>query len=172
MGRGRKGGRRKKIVMEKEVSKFVYIFLSRHSASSKWVQTHWSGDRGNTNIFSSQQGRRRSLHTRARMGEYYEQYSAYVFVRGKACQKAEHLRIFKTLSPYQSIQTYFGVTMKELFENSSGPPWWSSVQDSALHCWGARVQLWSESYDPTSYMVRPKNLKILPDDVAQDVSIW
>lgn len=75
---------------------------------SKWVQTHWSGDRA-TLTFSHLNKEDEGLYTvRARMGEYYEQYSAYVFVRGKAWQKAEHLRIFKTLSPYQSIQTYFG----------------------------------------------------------------
>uniref|UniRef100_A0A8C2S436 Myomesin 1 n=1 Tax=Capra hircus TaxID=9925 RepID=A0A8C2S436_CAPHI len=48
---------------------------------SKWVQTHWSGDRA-TLTFSHLNKEDEGLYTvRARMGEYYEQYSAYVFVR-------------------------------------------------------------------------------------------
>ncbi|KAM6218324.1 myomesin-1 isoform 2-T2 [Rhynchocyon petersi] len=48
---------------------------------SKWVQTHWSGERA-TLTFSHLNKEDEGLYTiRARMGEYYEQYSAYVFVR-------------------------------------------------------------------------------------------
>ncbi|OWK01773.1 MYOM1, partial [Cervus elaphus hippelaphus] len=48
---------------------------------SKWVQTHWSGDRA-TLTFSHLNKEDEGLYTvRARMGEYYDQYSAYVFVR-------------------------------------------------------------------------------------------
>uniref|UniRef100_A0A8C9KS43 Myomesin-1 n=1 Tax=Panthera tigris altaica TaxID=74533 RepID=A0A8C9KS43_PANTA len=48
---------------------------------SKWVQTHWSGDRA-TLTFSHLNKEDEGLYTiRVRMGEYYEQYSAYVFVR-------------------------------------------------------------------------------------------
>ncbi|XP_070308804.1 myomesin-1 isoform X2 [Odocoileus virginianus] len=48
---------------------------------SKWVQTHWSGDRA-TLTFSHLNKEDEGLYTvRARMGDYYEQYSAYVFVR-------------------------------------------------------------------------------------------
>ncbi|KAM5136393.1 myomesin-1 isoform 1-T1 [Callospermophilus lateralis] len=50
-------------------------------SSSKWVQTHWSGDRA-TLTFSHLNKEDEGLYTiRVRMGEYYEQYSAYVFVR-------------------------------------------------------------------------------------------
>ncbi|KAF6303069.1 myomesin 1 [Rhinolophus ferrumequinum] len=50
-------------------------------SSSKWVQTHWSGDRA-TLVFSHLNKEDEGLYTiRVRMGEYYEQYSAYVFVR-------------------------------------------------------------------------------------------
>ncbi|XP_019520646.1 PREDICTED: myomesin-1 [Hipposideros armiger] len=49
-------------------------------SSSKWVQTHWSGDRA-TLTFSHLNKEDEGLYTiRVRMGEYYEQYSAYVFV--------------------------------------------------------------------------------------------
>ncbi|KAM6148655.1 myomesin-1 isoform 1-T1 [Erethizon dorsatum] len=48
---------------------------------SKWVQPHWSGDRA-TLTFSHLNKEDEGLYTiRVRMGEYYEQYSAYVFVR-------------------------------------------------------------------------------------------
>ncbi|XP_006146547.1 myomesin-1 isoform X1 [Tupaia chinensis] len=48
---------------------------------SKWVQTHWSGERA-TLTFSHLNKEDEGLYTiRVRMGEYYEQYSAYVFVR-------------------------------------------------------------------------------------------
>ncbi|KAL4838734.1 hypothetical protein H8958_011536 [Nasalis larvatus] len=48
---------------------------------SKWVQTLWSGERA-TLTFSHLNKEDEGLYTiRARMGEYYEQYSAYVFVR-------------------------------------------------------------------------------------------
>ncbi|XP_006867356.1 PREDICTED: myomesin-1 [Chrysochloris asiatica] len=48
---------------------------------SKWVQAHWSGDRA-TLTFSHLNKEDEGLYTiRVRMGEYYEQYSAYVFVR-------------------------------------------------------------------------------------------
>uniref|UniRef100_A0A452S5J1 Myomesin 1 n=1 Tax=Ursus americanus TaxID=9643 RepID=A0A452S5J1_URSAM len=48
---------------------------------SKWVQTLWSGDRA-TLTFSHLNKEDEGLYTiRVRMGEYYEQYSAYVFVR-------------------------------------------------------------------------------------------
>lgn len=48
---------------------------------SKWVQTHWSGERA-TLTFSHLNKEDEGLYTiRARMGEYYEEYSAYVFVR-------------------------------------------------------------------------------------------
>lgn len=48
---------------------------------SKWVQTHWSGDRA-TLTFSHLNKEDEGLYTiRVRMGDYYEQYSAYVFVR-------------------------------------------------------------------------------------------
>ncbi|XP_052606064.1 myomesin-1 isoform X3 [Peromyscus californicus insignis] len=48
---------------------------------SKWVETHWSGDRA-TLTFSHLNKEDEGLYTiRVRMGEYYEQYSAYVFVR-------------------------------------------------------------------------------------------
>ncbi|XP_023576149.1 myomesin-1 isoform X1 [Octodon degus] len=48
---------------------------------SKWVQTHWSGDRA-TLTFSHLNKEDEGLYTiHVRMGEYYEQYSAYVFVR-------------------------------------------------------------------------------------------
>nr|KAF6471872.1 myomesin 1 [Molossus molossus] len=50
-------------------------------SSSKWVQTQWSGDRA-TLTFSHLNKEDEGLYTiRVRMGEYYEQYSAYVFVR-------------------------------------------------------------------------------------------
>ncbi|KAF6088690.1 myomesin 1 [Phyllostomus discolor] len=50
-------------------------------SSSKWVETHWSGDRA-TLTFSHLNKEDEGLYTiRVRMGEYYEQYSAYVFVR-------------------------------------------------------------------------------------------
>ncbi|XP_030888970.1 myomesin-1 [Leptonychotes weddellii] len=50
-------------------------------SSSKWVQTLWSGDRA-TLTFSHLNKEDEGLYTiRVRMGEYYEQYSAYVFVR-------------------------------------------------------------------------------------------
>ncbi|XP_027995053.2 myomesin-1 isoform X1 [Eptesicus fuscus] len=50
-------------------------------SSSKWVQAHWSGDRA-TLTFSHLNKEDEGLYTiRVRMGEYYEQYSAYVFVR-------------------------------------------------------------------------------------------
>ncbi|XP_006891485.1 PREDICTED: myomesin-1 [Elephantulus edwardii] len=48
---------------------------------SKWVQTHWSGERAML-TFSHLNKEDEGLYTiRVRMGEYYEQYSAYVFVR-------------------------------------------------------------------------------------------
>uniref|UniRef100_G3TDM5 Myomesin-1 n=1 Tax=Loxodonta africana TaxID=9785 RepID=G3TDM5_LOXAF len=48
---------------------------------SKWVQTHWSGERA-TLTFSHLNKEDEGLYTiHVRMGEYYEQYSAYVFVR-------------------------------------------------------------------------------------------
>ncbi|XP_012507529.1 PREDICTED: myomesin-1 [Propithecus coquereli] len=48
---------------------------------SKWVQTNWSGERA-TLTFSHLNKEDEGLYTiRVRMGEYYEQYSAYVFVR-------------------------------------------------------------------------------------------
>ncbi|PNJ81206.1 MYOM1 isoform 2 [Pongo abelii] len=48
---------------------------------SKWVQTLWSGERA-TLTFSHLNKEDEGLYTiRVRMGEYYEQYSAYVFVR-------------------------------------------------------------------------------------------
>nr|XP_004662705.2 myomesin-1 isoform X1 [Jaculus jaculus] len=48
---------------------------------SKWVQALWSGDRA-TLTFSHLNKEDEGLYTiRVRMGEYYEQYSAYVFVR-------------------------------------------------------------------------------------------
>uniref|UniRef100_A0A4X2L0F5 Myomesin 1 n=1 Tax=Vombatus ursinus TaxID=29139 RepID=A0A4X2L0F5_VOMUR len=48
---------------------------------SKWVQTQWGGDRA-TLTFSHLNKEDEGLYTlRVRMGEYYEQYSAYVFVR-------------------------------------------------------------------------------------------
>ncbi|XP_006972317.1 myomesin-1 isoform X2 [Peromyscus maniculatus bairdii] len=48
---------------------------------SKWVETRWSGDRA-TLTFSHLNKEDEGLYTiRVRMGEYYEQYSAYVFVR-------------------------------------------------------------------------------------------
>ncbi|XP_066102588.1 myomesin-1 isoform X2 [Saccopteryx bilineata] len=50
-------------------------------SSSKWVQPQWSGDRA-TLTFSHLNKEDEGLYTiRVRMGEYYEQYSAYVFVR-------------------------------------------------------------------------------------------
>ncbi|XP_041524568.1 myomesin-1 isoform X2 [Microtus oregoni] len=48
---------------------------------SKWVNMNWSGDRA-TLTFSHLNKEDEGLYTiRVRMGEYYEQYSAYVFVR-------------------------------------------------------------------------------------------
>ncbi|XP_007456621.1 PREDICTED: myomesin-1 [Lipotes vexillifer] len=48
---------------------------------SKWVQTHWSGDRA-TLTFSHLNKEDEGLYTiHVQMGEYYEKYSAYVFVR-------------------------------------------------------------------------------------------
>ncbi|XP_012581209.1 PREDICTED: myomesin-1 [Condylura cristata] len=48
---------------------------------SKWVQTNWSGDRA-TLTFSHLNKEDEGLYTiRVKMGEYYEQYGAYVFVR-------------------------------------------------------------------------------------------
>ncbi|XP_037662274.1 myomesin-1 isoform X2 [Choloepus didactylus] len=48
---------------------------------SKWVQTHWSGERA-TLTFSHLNKEDEGLYTiRVRMGDYYDQYSAYVFVR-------------------------------------------------------------------------------------------
>uniref|UniRef100_A0A8C9A0H5 Myomesin-1 n=1 Tax=Prolemur simus TaxID=1328070 RepID=A0A8C9A0H5_PROSS len=48
---------------------------------SKWVQTNWSGERA-TLTFSHLNKEDEGLYTiRVRMGDYYEQYSAYVFVR-------------------------------------------------------------------------------------------
>ncbi|XP_061026448.1 myomesin-1 [Eubalaena glacialis] len=48
---------------------------------SKWVQTHWSGDRA-TLTFSHLNKEDEGLYKiRVRMGDYYEQHSAYVFVR-------------------------------------------------------------------------------------------
>ncbi|XP_076992003.1 myomesin-1 isoform X3 [Tamandua tetradactyla] len=48
---------------------------------SKWVKTHWSGERA-TLTFSHLNKEDEGLYTiRVRMGEYYDQYSAYVFVR-------------------------------------------------------------------------------------------
>ncbi|XP_010637041.1 myomesin-1 [Fukomys damarensis] len=48
---------------------------------SKWVQTQWSGDRA-TLTFSHLNKEDEGLYAiRVRMGEYAEQYSAYVFVR-------------------------------------------------------------------------------------------
>ncbi|XP_028921932.1 myomesin-1 isoform X1 [Ornithorhynchus anatinus] len=48
---------------------------------SKWVQTLWSGDRASL-TFSHLNKEDEGLYTlRVQMGEYYEQYSAYVFVR-------------------------------------------------------------------------------------------
>lgn len=50
-------------------------------SQSQWVQTQWSGDRA-TLTFSHLNKEDEGLYTiRVRMGEYYEQYSAYVFVR-------------------------------------------------------------------------------------------
>ncbi|XP_066208528.1 myomesin-1 isoform X2 [Saccopteryx leptura] len=50
-------------------------------SSSKWVQPQWSGDRA-TLTFSHLNKEDEGLYTiRVRMGEYYEQYGAYVFVR-------------------------------------------------------------------------------------------
>ncbi|XP_036274845.1 myomesin-1 isoform X2 [Pipistrellus kuhlii] len=50
-------------------------------SSSKWVQTHWSGERASL-TFSHLNKEDEGLYTiRVQMGEYYEQYSAYVFVR-------------------------------------------------------------------------------------------
>ncbi|KAH0504163.1 Myomesin-1 [Microtus ochrogaster] len=48
---------------------------------SKWVSMNWSGDQA-TLTFSHLNKEDEGLYTiRVRMGEYYEQYSAYVFVR-------------------------------------------------------------------------------------------
>lgn len=67
---------------------------------------NWSGDRA-TLTFSHLNKEDEGLYTiRVRMGEYYEQYSAYVFVRGKTWRKAEDTTTFKTLRP-QSAQTCF-----------------------------------------------------------------
>lgn len=98
------GGRKKDSNGERR--KFV-TFPPGQLFSIQMANTLW--EISNTNIFSSGIQLISCLYTiRARMGEYSEQYSKLRSVPGKACQKAEHLRIFKTLSPYQSIQTYFG----------------------------------------------------------------
>ncbi|XP_049626868.1 myomesin-1 [Suncus etruscus] len=50
-------------------------------SSSKWVQTQWSGDRASL-TFSHLNKEDEGLYSiRVQMGEYYEQYSAYVFVQ-------------------------------------------------------------------------------------------
>lgn len=50
-------------------------------SSSKWVQTQWSGDQASL-TFSHLNKEDEGLYSiRVQMGEYYEQYSAYVFVR-------------------------------------------------------------------------------------------
>lgn len=114
----REGGREQKREgrMGKEGSngrktQLIFLLLKKFPgapiSSSKWVQTLWSGDRA-TLTFSHLNKEDEGLYTiRVRMGEYYEQYSAYVFVRGKTQQKAEHPRRFKTRRPSQSIQTWF-----------------------------------------------------------------
>lgn len=61
----------------------LFFLLGAPVSPSKWVQTHWSGDRA-TLTFSHLNKEDEGLYTiRVRMGDYYEQYSAYVFVRGK-----------------------------------------------------------------------------------------
>lgn len=84
-----------------------FTFLGAPVSPSKWVNMNWSGDRA-TLTFSHLNKEDEGLYTiRVRMGEYYEQYSAYVFVRGKTWRKAEDTTTFKTLRP-QSAQTCFG----------------------------------------------------------------
>ena len=69
------------------------------------MQTLWSGERA-TLTFSHLNKEDEGLYTiRVRMGEYYEQYSAYVFVRGKSQQKPKHLTIFNILKPKQFLIT-------------------------------------------------------------------
>lgn len=67
----------------KKSTYLLFFPLGELVSPSKWVQTHWSGDRA-TLTFSHLNKEDEGLYTiHARMGDYYEQYSAYVFVRGK-----------------------------------------------------------------------------------------
>lgn len=85
--RGRDGVGIKKI----NESTCLFTFLGVPVSPSKWVQPHWSGDRA-TLTFSHLNKEDEGLYTiRVRMGEYYEQYSAYVFVRGRTWEKAHNL---------------------------------------------------------------------------------
>ncbi|XP_042299045.1 myomesin-1-like isoform X2 [Sceloporus undulatus] len=48
---------------------------------SKWVQMHWSGERATLTLTHSNKEDEGLYTLRVVMGDYYEQYSAYVFVR-------------------------------------------------------------------------------------------
>ncbi|XP_062836541.1 myomesin-1 isoform X2 [Anolis carolinensis] len=48
---------------------------------SKWVQTHWSGERATLTLTHANKEDEGLYTLRVVMGDYYEEYSAYVFVR-------------------------------------------------------------------------------------------
>nr|XP_028593102.1 myomesin-1 isoform X2 [Podarcis muralis] len=48
---------------------------------SKWVQTHWSGERATLTLTHANKEDEGLYTLRVVMGDYYDQYSAYVFVR-------------------------------------------------------------------------------------------
>ncbi|XP_061452133.1 myomesin-1 isoform X1 [Rhineura floridana] len=48
---------------------------------SKWIQTHWSGERASLTLTHANKEDEGLYTLRVVMGDYYDQYSAYVFVR-------------------------------------------------------------------------------------------
>lgn len=60
-----------------------FLFLGVLISPSKWVQMHWSGERASLTLTHANKEDEGLYTLRVTMGDYYEEYSAYVFVKGK-----------------------------------------------------------------------------------------
>lgn len=68
----------------------VLWFLGVLITPSKWVQMQWSGERASLTLTHANKEDEGLYTLRVAMGEYYEEYSGYVFVRGRTLSCAQN----------------------------------------------------------------------------------
>lgn len=68
----------------------ILQFLGVLITPSKWVQMQWSGERASLTLTHANKEDEGLYTLRVTMGEYYEEYSGYVFVRGRILSCAQN----------------------------------------------------------------------------------